>query len=388
MTHLCTVVSTCRSSTIYFYHSTTSLSLCTEECSRLYNDPQSDELDLIENPTSDDKMLFLSVTLLAITASICPIEVDGFMFGNNLRDSTKLRSYYDEIDSFLRDKVPREDINDSMNVVERWAVRESKTYLNQDRALRLRALLQLKNLLQTDGPGRCSLSTSRILQNNDLSLRGALSKLSPGEIPKRRIERLVNHYALAFIQECDYKEVLKEMNSDSLKLMTNIVGAFLSTRAVDELVCVKLHTCKFDPSSAIFLQQHPTVVSNFAKKLENLRWQDTMVIYKLLSNARRKNSDPSVKYLSGKRFNLGKNVDIVYREFLRNPCLQYKAKVESSFGNSWALAQSKKLHKRMGTEGSLYENLAYYYGCTFILNKEDDLIEGLEAIAKRLYDRS
>lgn len=332
---------------------------------------------------------------VALVSLLTPPEVAGALFSCSLnpnaaeclRDSSRFRHHYDGIDSFLIENAPNQNETETMKIIEDWIKRETDTnfHLTRKEAIKLRALVQLHNLVQTDGPGRCTLSSSRILQDNDLSLRGSISKLAPGEVPKRRIERLVNYYVTKFVHECDHEQLLKDFDPKSLNFVRKIVGDLIGSRARDELAYQMFNSRSIDP--AAYVDQQPLTASNYAKSIKYIRpLRDVGIVYRWLSKLTVANYDSMVTYLKkvkgpdGQSKVDGNMVYKLYKRYLGKPCEQFVERVESTFGSHWALAQSTKLHKANGTEAHLYKNLAYYHGCSAVLHSEEKLVAALKSL--------
>lgn len=304
------------------------------------------------------------------------------------RDS-KIRKNYDGFDQFLRGFGHSGEPKVIMGVFEDWIRRESVRTLNSEDAIRLKALVQLHNLAPTDGPGRCNPSTSRILEDNDQALRGALSKLEPGQVPERPIEQLVQYYAEKFIEECDYEKVLHEFDEDSLQFIRTIVGEYVGTRARDELKFPLIQGRVANPSK--FIEQQPANAKNYAKTMKGIRPQrDAAIIYRLLAKVSYENFDPMGQYLKKVRKTPNDKAEVdnqkvfkLYRKYIGKPCERFVERVESSFGSKWARAQSAKLHKKQGNEAELDKNLAYFYGCQLILRNEGTLVDELRDIVRQ-----
>lgn len=312
----------------------------------------------------------------------CPVGKPLKCFSN-----IKFRKYYDEIDEILK-KTKSEDPNTLMRAIRNLMKIESSLGLNRDKEYHLKALNQLLDLAH-DGPGRCSPSTGRTLKKIDLSLRGAIVNLAPDEIPKRKIERFVNHYAEAFITECDYEKLLSGFEKESFEYIENIVGEYIGSRAAEDTMHSIFRPKIPDPSK--FVQKQPEVAKTFAKSLieKSVRKQkDAAIVSKWIEIFIMKKLNPQPKYLRNV-FSTGKvivdrnDAESLFKEYVTIPCNEFTELVGITFGNKWALAKSIKRRMNLAEKAKLYKNLAYYYGCLSLKHNQYEIIRELERINRR-----
>lgn len=336
------------------------------------------------------------VSLFAILTFVSLVHVEGWIdldcaFQKKVtlrcahRDSRKLASFYDEIDKDLSENVDGENVAESLALIKKRILIES-TQRSGEYALRLMALRQIHNLEQTDGHGRCTLSSTRILELNDESLRGAISNLRPGEILSRPIERLVNHFVKKFNMKCDHEVLIKRMDPEELEFVKRIVGSYISMRARNQPIKFLFGGRTVSES---WVEEAPSMAYNYANVLSWLGSRgispklDAPFIFGWLSKLSKEKQDPLLPYLekvdkSPDGEPIFDQADELYKKYVSKPCAQYVETLDSVFGSPWAISQSMKYHKRFDNAKQLYMNLTYYRGCSLILHNEEELFESLK----------
>lgn len=303
---------------------------------------------------------------------------------------------YQFINNHLEKHVQTEDVATNMLIISDWITELSEKNSDYKADVNiLSALIQINYLAQLDdGTELCVQSSAKILQNNDEALAGVLAKREPGSpVPKMRLARILKHYLDKFLDNCDYKPVLKnntrKLSVQKLEGLKSYLSDLIGLYAKNEVNAFNPFAPKIEDHKS-YVRDNPIAASAFAaKSMKSLgqKQQDAMMTNRfLLSSMKRDGTTPS-----GPMSDELKGVRPYIKKYITEPCQEYTQLLQSLFSNKWTLAQAVKYHQRVDETEELYKHLAYFHGCNKVLLNMRQISQGvadLHALVAPLHSES
>lgn len=320
--------------------------------------------------------------MIAVLASVWQGQVESFQdfydvfwFGcpNNIRRC------YDRINEFLTANVTTDDVEVNMNAIREWHTAmlrdldsESGILDPHDQKMS-KALSQLEALSHNDGPDLCTSSTYAALSNNDKATRGILRKLKPGELPERRIDKIVYHYAMKYAQECSdyhlqsFKSSYQNIKKEYLFHVKSFIGSILRRHLENKKNLLGFYDSK---NADMFMRQKSFKTSQFAKSMRSVKSEgDAEVANRLLS------------VFAKNRFSTGLDADEkgykirAYEKLFVKPCENFVENFHDAFSHTPTIINEVEPQNVDPEKAEFYENLAYYHGCNTFLRDQVELFQ-------------
>lgn len=309
-------------------------------------------------------------------------------------DCIKLGKYmkmYDRIDKYLTENVHTEDIDTNMAAIDLWIKAETEHGVTADQTALLDALYQVYDLSLNDGSDKCTLLTHNNLKNNDRATRGVLRKLKPGEVPERRIERIVYHYAKKHAIECEsyYLNEYERIIPKITRKIVERVRTFIEDLIVSRLRKHPEYQRKLNLTSINrFVREKSIKASEFVESIKAVRGTlDAEIANRWLEKFATENNDPDARFLHKIQFKRNQEpyIDslkfwLLFKKHLVQPCEEFVGILDPIFKRDLALVKESVKDEPGSLENDFYRDLAYYRVCRTVIQDENNLFKEMKKL--------
>lgn len=304
-----------------------------------------------------------------------------------------LRKEFDRLNKLLTSTVDTDDVDKNMETVRKWIRHYVYEIKGRGVSGSLKALSLLESLSDVD-PVPCSRSSHDTLVANDMAAREFLQKLRAKEKPKRRIDKIIYHYAIKEASECEFYYMSEfelageKMTPSNYVKLRGFITDLIASRVDKNMI----RQYKLTNSSSL-LDKKPIEASKFAEELKfhSSFWdlQDGQIAYKWLASF---TGDDPVGGIFLNKIRYGGQWDIfnraqvnekqlikLFRQHLVEPCKEYVEKLHGAFSNNLTLVKMNDdaNHSNDPRIVEFYKHSAYWHGCRRFLSKQNVVFNNL-----------